>query len=507
MYNGSVLVGALGDAGTGNAFAYAPAPAVTANDDSYQMPESTTLTADAAHGVLANDINLGTGPFTAKLVSSTNAGQLTFGADGSFTYIPHYGFLGTDTFQYVAHNDQGDSNVATVTLAVSLPSVINMRSVTCDEGGSVTLKTTLGQGTFFDPHKVIPGANLTFWVNNQQIGAATTNSNGTASLPYTPPAPGITAVTVQFAGNKTYAPSTGLGAVIVRYKTAMSFKADYAEVGQGALPLGTIMATYTNSVLIGVKVNLYHGAKLVGTTTSDANGYVAFNLGNQSHAGTFNYTAVYDGDGYNQGCNAPVTLTVYSAPTALSLSNAVGTIGKSVTLKATLTEQVHLSGVGGVPVVFSVNGNAIGTAVTAKGGIASLVYTIPAGTPVGPNALLASFAGDKDYSASTSGPATLTVHSATSVSVSGASGSAGQHVMLKAQLLTSPGGSGVSGETLAFNVDGKAAGSVQTDGSGKASMSYLIGAKAALGSHTITVTHKASTYYGASSGTATLTVH
>ncbi len=82
---------------TGNVQRTIAAPGVLAND---QDPDGDTLTAS--------------GPTT-----STNGGNVTVNADGSFTYNPPPGFTGTDTFTYTVTDPGGLTDTATVTLNVA----------------------------------------------------------------------------------------------------------------------------------------------------------------------------------------------------------------------------------------------------------------------------------------------------------------------------------------------------------------------------------------------------
>jgi VCBS repeat-containing protein len=100
---------------TVNAVDDAPA----ASDDSYSTDDVTTLTVDAASGVLANDSDIDSGSFNAVLVSSPASGSVALNGDGSFIYTPTSGFSGTDTFTYQADDGTNSSNIATVTISVS----------------------------------------------------------------------------------------------------------------------------------------------------------------------------------------------------------------------------------------------------------------------------------------------------------------------------------------------------------------------------------------------------
>ena len=74
--------------------------------DSYQVVSGTTL-AVKAPGVLINDKDPDGDPLTASLVSGTAHGTLSLSSDGSFTYKPNAGYVGTDGFTYQARDPSG----------------------------------------------------------------------------------------------------------------------------------------------------------------------------------------------------------------------------------------------------------------------------------------------------------------------------------------------------------------------------------------------------------------
>jgi Bacterial Ig domain/Gametolysin peptidase M11 len=80
------------------------------------------LNVSATAGVLAGSSSPEPGPLTASLVDPPANGFLTLEPDGSFTYIPDPGFLGSDSFVYRAGADAaGDYAEATVVLNVAGP--------------------------------------------------------------------------------------------------------------------------------------------------------------------------------------------------------------------------------------------------------------------------------------------------------------------------------------------------------------------------------------------------
>ena len=102
-------------------------------DDSYSATGNVRISV-AAPGVLGNDFaGVPSATITAPPVTSTNGGNVTLNADGSFTYNPPAGFEGADTFTYTLTNSEG-SNSATVTINVSgmIWFINNTASCPCD---------------------------------------------------------------------------------------------------------------------------------------------------------------------------------------------------------------------------------------------------------------------------------------------------------------------------------------------------------------------------------------
>jgi Bacterial Ig domain/Concanavalin A-like lectin/glucanases superfamily len=97
-------------------------PPSSAND-AYSGPQDTLLTVDVGTGVLVNDDTNGGGTMTAVLETDVVQGTLTLASDGSFTYMPPGGFVGSVFFTYRATNDGGPGTLATVTITITLVDV------------------------------------------------------------------------------------------------------------------------------------------------------------------------------------------------------------------------------------------------------------------------------------------------------------------------------------------------------------------------------------------------
>jgi VCBS repeat-containing protein len=86
--------------------------------DSYSMDQDGTLTI-AAVGLLANDTDGDGDALTAQLSVGPAHGTVTLNADGSFVYTPSAGYIGADSFSYIAKDAALESNIATVSITVN----------------------------------------------------------------------------------------------------------------------------------------------------------------------------------------------------------------------------------------------------------------------------------------------------------------------------------------------------------------------------------------------------
>ena len=88
-----------------------------ANDDSATTDMDSPVTVD----VLAND-DLGDQPtsITAFDAVTANGGTVVDNGDGTLTFTPAAGFVGTDTFTYTISDVDGETSTATVSISVQI---------------------------------------------------------------------------------------------------------------------------------------------------------------------------------------------------------------------------------------------------------------------------------------------------------------------------------------------------------------------------------------------------
>ena len=154
--------------------------------DEYHTDEDTLLDISAP-GVLGNDTDVDSGSLSATLVDLPDNGELTFNADGSFTYMPDTDFAGTDTFTYRATDNDLDSEVTTVTIIVDPvndPPVAENDAHETDE--DVPLEVPVENGVVTNDTDIDSAAILAVLVDGPSHGEVTLNEDG--SFVYTPEA-------------------------------------------------------------------------------------------------------------------------------------------------------------------------------------------------------------------------------------------------------------------------------------------------------------------------------
>ncbi len=109
-------------------------------NDNYSTSQGATLNI-AAPGVLSNDTDADLDPLTAIKVTDPSHGTLTLNSDGSFSYVNDDSASTTDAFTYRASDGTNESEIATVTINITLNAPPSLGSI---EGS--TLNYTEGDG-------------------------------------------------------------------------------------------------------------------------------------------------------------------------------------------------------------------------------------------------------------------------------------------------------------------------------------------------------------------------
>lgn len=319
--------------------------APVANPETYNVVGNVSIIHNAAQGVLANDAGSGitvtavngSAANVGAAILTTNNGNLTVNANGSFTYNPPVGFEGSDNFTYTIDNGFSSPSTATVTLTVA---------------GMVWFITNggaAGDGRLSTPFN--------------SIGAFQAVNNGAGSNPAANDNIFVFENASAYTGSLTLLNSqrsigqdaTASLSVITGLTPNATYSTQFPAMNIGA-PVTTLTTTVaaTNAVNLNSAAgsNLLRGFTLGNTTGSGINGsgFGTLTISDVSKNGTGQALALTNGA---FGATATIdNITTTSSVNAISLSTITGSL--------TITNGA-ISG-------------ATGTAFTISGGTVSVTY-------------------------------------------------------------------------------------------------------------------------------------
>lgn len=455
-------------------------------------------------------------PLSLQIDGATVATGVT-AADGGmlFTYtVPAGTTLGphpmTVTFG-------GDGNIAptsasaTLTVTATSDTTIWIQPSQTAPGQDVIVPAQLQCASDLLP---VSGKTLSLKLDGVSAASGVTDANGFAWI-HTPIGAGIAlgahTVTVSFAGDSAYNPSSSDGSLTVVGKgdTYLWVGSATGVQGGGVRIWAWLWRTSDWTGLSGKSVVFSVDGSPVQTLTTSIDGgaLLFYTIPPNLSLGSHTVTAAFAGDANYNGSNASSTLTVAST-TASSVYVQPRTAGlnQPVLLSARLTSASDLSPLAGRSLAFTLDGASVGSSTTGGDGFATLVAPTT-GLTAGTHTIGAAFAGGGAYQAS-SGSATLTINGKgdTYLWVSSVSGAVNQQVHIWAWIWRTSDWSSLSNESIVFKLDGNVIGTVTTNATGGALLVYTIGASLPQGDHTLTASFLGDANYNASSASGTLTV-
>ena len=343
---------------------------------------------------------------------------------------------------------------------------------TAPAGGPATLTATL---TSAATSLGVAGETVAFTLDGTAVGTAVTDANGLATLTGVATTDGLgthTGVVVAtFAGDVNYVATTATGDLTVgQASTSLGSVSGTALFGGTASLTATLTSGVGNLGVAGETVDFMLDGTAVGSAVTDANGVATLTgvattaaVGVDSGA----VVASFAGDASHAASSGTGDLTVGQASTLVASVSGKASFGGTATLKATVASKVSNQVLAGETVSFSLDGVAVGTAVTDALGVATLTG-VPTSDAVGSYVgnVVASFAGDSSYTSSSS-TGNLVVNQA-GTGLSGVSGSAvfGGTLTVSATLASTVTGQGIAGEAVSFSVGGVTLGTAITQGGG-----------------------------------------
>ncbi|MCD9623975.1 Ig-like domain-containing protein [Rhabdothermincola salaria] len=139
-------------------------------DDDYEVHAGEVLTVGASEGVLADDTDADGDPLAVIAFDSATDGTLDIAGDGSFTYTPDAGFVGTETISYTV-SDGFTTATATITITVEGEPQAAAEPVCTADGG--TIEVAIGDESVETYDVAIDGVVVAEGVDDSDGGVLT----------------------------------------------------------------------------------------------------------------------------------------------------------------------------------------------------------------------------------------------------------------------------------------------------------------------------------------------
>jgi len=437
---------------------------ITVTPTSTTTPTGSVTLQDGAAVIATRPLVDGNATFTTStltvgshLLVARFAGDATNDASGSSTF--------TQVIRQIATSTSLQSSANPADGGATIRFTANVTATTNTTAGAVTGTVTFKEGA-------------------TTLGIVTLSAGGAATVDVKTLSVGTHSITASYSGNTNYATSISstLSQVVQLATTTSTLSSSVNPSIAGSSVTLTAVVTGNGGIPTGT-VTFFDGPTSIGTGTISASGQATRVVSNLS-TGSHSLTVSYGGDAKdNPSTSAPYTQVVKQATTALTLtsSGSPAFLGTQVTFVATLTSNGTIPA--GQQIVLTENGAAVGSIAMDATGVARFTLnTLTAGS----HNLVASYAGDIDHTASTSGVLVQVMQAATSsatISSSQNPSTFGDSITFVATIT----GTGTQTTGNAVFLDGGAViATVPLNGSGVATFTT---STLAIGSHTISVNY------------------
>ncbi len=311
------------------------------------VARAATFTVAANSSATAVPLSLAGGAATSVAVATVPSHGMATASGTAVSYTPNAGFSGADSFTYTASNSGGTSAPATVTVAVSAPTLAFSPAPGGLPDGTV--------GTAYNQTITATGGTSPYSFTAAGLPAGLTINAATGVISGAP--------TIAGSNNVTISATDGHGATgAATYTISISVQAPVAGAATVAVAANS-SATAVPRSLAGGAATSVAGATAPAHGTATATGTAIAYAPNAGFSGTdsFTYTATNAA-----GTSAPATVTVtVSAPT-LVFSPAPGGLPNG-TVGAAYNQTITASG-GTAPYSFSATGLPAGLTLNATTG-------------------------------------------------------------------------------------------------------------------------------------------
>ncbi len=226
-------------------------------NDSYSSLGNVGITVPVGNGLLVNDFDIDNAPNPLTVTGVNTAGtqgQVTFNANGSFTFMPNAGFEGTTTFTYTVTDGTFNS---TGTVTVTVNEVIWFIDNNAGVNGDGRLGTPFNSLPNFFPGAADDPGDIIFLYRN-----TATNYTGPLTLQNTQ-------VLIGAGASQSIVAITGI--------TVPSFSNALPATGGANLPV-IALAAASNNVTLG-SANKVHGVQ-INSTVAGGTALIGSSVGN-----------------------------------------------------------------------------------------------------------------------------------------------------------------------------------------------------------------------------------
>ncbi len=334
------------------------------------------------------------------------------------------------------------SPVVTVTLATAATSTtaVTYSPSAPVYGGLVTLTATVSP---VSPLTETPTGTVNFYNGTTLLGAGTL-SDGTVSLAPLALPTGANSITAVYSGDGTFtgstSPATNVAVATIGTSTGVSASPTSTVFGESVTLTATVTPDGTGSAAPTGSVTFFSGTTSLGSEPI-SNGVATLST-SALPAGTDAITAKYGGDtNYGSSTSAATTVTVSVADTTsvVTYFPTSPVAGQNVSLTATVSAVSPGAGTPTGTVDFYNGSSLLGSATLSNGSATFVTSALTAGA----NSITADYAGDPNFSTSTSSPVTVTpvatADSTTSVSASSSTPAYGASVTFTATVQVTSG--------------------------------------------------------------------
>ena len=444
----------------------------TISPHSGPVPTGTVTFKDGASTLGTGAVNgSGVATFSTSSLSVANHTiSAVYGGDSNFT-----GSTSPGTFQTVNKAATTTSVTSSANPSVHGQNVTFTATVTTTAPGAGT-----GTGTMF------------FRDGASTLGSGAVNASGVATFSTSSLAVGLHSITAFYAGDANFNASTSAGifqTVNAAATTTVVVSSGSPSVfGQNVTFTATINAVAPGAGMRTGTVTFKDGTTILGTGAVNGSGVATFSTSSLSAANHL-ITAVYSGDANFNGSTAPgIFQTVNKAATTTVVVSSLNpsVFSQNVTFSATVSATAPGAGTRTGTVFFRDGASTLGSGVVNASGVATFSTSSLA---AGAHSITAYYAGDANFTASTSPVITQTVNKAatTTTLTSSANPSVfGAAVTFSATVSAVSPGAGMRTGTVTFMDGASTLGSGSVNASSVATFST---SSLAQGSHTITAVY------------------